>query len=278
MKLAYKIGALGAAVAVLGACASDYDIDGVSAMNNQGDAFAQALQKRYGERARFEEGEGDWASVRFFNTRAQGSAMNAVPALQSPDGRSLKTDQADIASAYAHLSAALGTNAPNVAPDACALSQTWLEHWMEQAEEGHQPDHIAAARKGYEDAVPDCKGEVAQAPAPGLPDPVIIYFDHDSFDISDANRALIEQAAAAAKAAKAGSVVLIGHADRSGAADYNMGLSRARVAAVGNAIMEAGLDRNMVQKNHAGESSPQVNTDDGVRERKNRRVEIVFQR
>lgn len=279
MKFVYKAGALCAAVALLGACASTYDIDGVAAMDNSGGAFAKALQKHYGERARFEEGEGDWASVKFFNTNAMNAAMNKVPALQSPDDRSLKTDQADIKSAYARLSAALGTNAPNVAPDACARAQTWFEHWMEQSAEGHQPDDIAMARKGYEDAVPACKGEMAMAmPMPGMPDPVVIYFGHDSFDITGANRALIEQAAAAAKKAKATSVVLIGHADRSGSDSYNMGLSRARAAAVGNAIMEAGIDRSMVQKRFAGETSPQVGTDDGVRERMNRRVEIVFER
>lgn len=281
MNFIYKTGALCAAVALLGACASTYDIDGVAAMENSGGAFAKALQKRYGERARFEEGEGDWASVKFFNTNAMNAAMNDVPALQSPDDRSLKTDHAAIKSAHARLSAALSTNAPNAAPDACARAQTWLEHWMEQAEEGHQPDDIAMARKGYEAAVPNCKGEMAMAmPAKqmDMPDPVVIYFTHDSFDISGANRALIEQAAAAAKKAKATSVVLIGHADRSGSDSYNMGLSRARAAAVGNAIMEAGIARSMVQKRFAGETSPQVGTDDGVRERMNRRVEIVFER
>lgn len=282
MTFIYKAGALCAAVALLGACASStYDIDGVAAMENQGDAFASALQNRYGERARFEHGEGDWASVKFFNTRAHAAAMNDVPALQNPDDRSLKADQMPIKMAYTQLASRLATNAPKTAPDACAKAQTWLEHWMEQSEEGHQPDHIAMAREGYETAVVNCKGEMPMAKPmaqPGLPEPVVIYFAHDSFAISSANRALIEQAAAAAKKAKADSVMLIGHTDRSGSDSYNMGLSRARVAAVGNAIMEAGLDRSMVKKNYAGETSPQVSTQDGVRERMNRRVEIVFQR
>ena len=280
MKSLYKIGALGAAVALLGACASAYDVDGVAAMDNSGGAFAQALQKRYVERAQFEKGEGDWESVKFFNMRAHGAAMNEVPAVQSPDDRNLKADAMPIKMAHTTLASRLGSNAPQVAPDACARAQTWLEHWMEQSEEGHQPDHIAAARKGFDEAIVDCKGDMAATPAPmaDMPDPVVIYFAHDSFDVTAANVALIKQAAAAAKKAEATSVVLIGHADRSGNEAYNMGLSRARAAAVGNALMEAGIARSMVQKRYAGETSPQVGTDDGVRERMNRRVEIVFER
>lgn len=277
MKSVLKITAACGALAALAGCASMYDVDRVAGMNDQGGAFASALHKRYIERAQFEVGEGDWQSVAFFNTRAEAAAMNDVPALQMPDDRSLKVDAGAINGAYASLSGALKTNAPQAAPDACARAQTWLEHWMEQSEEGHQADHIATARGEFEKALPECKGDMAM-PMASMPDPVVIYFTHDSFDISGANMALIQSAAAAAKKSGAKRVVLIGHADRSGSTDYNMGLSRARVAAVGNALMEAGIARTMVQKTYAGETSPQVKTDDGVRERMNRRVEIMFEK
>jgi len=284
MRTVIKASAMLGAVAMLSACAGNYDVAGVSAMGDQGDAFASALHKRYTERAEFEVKEGDWQSVSFFNTRAEMAAMGNAPAAQMPSDRALKVDADAIAQAYTALSAALKTNAPQVAPDACARSQTWFEHWMEQAEEGHQADHVAMMRAGYEKAIPDCTGHMAMAMPMAkempmaLPEPFIVYFTHDSYDLSSANMDLIKRAAAAAKASKATRLVLIGHADRSGSSEYNQGLSRARVVAVGNALMEAGIARKMVTKSSAGETSPQVATDDGKRERMNRRVEVVFER
>jgi len=278
MKTIMKASAVFGAVAMLSACAGNYDVSGVSAMGDQGDAFASALHKRYVERAEFEVKEGDWQSVDFFNSRAQMSAMGNAPAVQMPGDRKLKVDVDAINLAYTSLSGALKTNAPQVAPDACARAQTWFEHWMEQSEEGHQADHVAMMRGEYEKAIPDCTGKMAMAMPAALPEPFIVYFMHDSFDLSSANLALIKRAADAADAAKVTRVVLIGHTDRSGSSEYNKGLSRARVVAVGNALMEAGVARSMVTKSSAGETSPQVKTEDGMRERMNRRVEVLFER
>ena len=286
MKTVLKVSAVLGAVAMLSACAGNQNAAGVSAMTDQGDTFAGALHKRYSERADFEVGQGDRESTSFFKMRADMAAAGKVPVVQMPSDRTVKMDVDAIDQAYMALSTALKTNAPQVAPDACARAQAWFEHWMEQSEEGYQSDHLAMARDGYEKAIPDCKATMAMAkPAPmakdmpaALPEPFIVYFTHDSFDLSSANLDLIKRAAAAAKASKATRLVLIGHTDRSGSSDYNQGLSRARVVAVGNALMEAGVARNMVKKSSAGETSPQVATDDGKRERMNRRVEVVFER
>jgi len=284
MKTILKTSAVLGAVAMLSACAGTPKSPGVTATADLGDAFAAALHQRYSERADFEVGQSDRISTSFFRTRAEVAATGKAPVLQMPSERPVKMNLDAIEQAYSTLSAALKTNAPQVAPDACARAQTWLEHWMEQSEEGYQSDHMAMARDGYEKAIPDCKATMAM-PAPmakempmALPEPFIVYFTHDSFDLSSANMDLIKRAAAAAKASKATRLVLIGHTDRSGSSDYNQGLSRARVVAVGNALMEAGVARNMVTKSSAGETSPQVATDDGKRERMNRRVEVVFER
>lgn len=277
MKTVLKTSALIGAMAMLTACAANYDVAGVSAMADKGNAFASALHKRYVERADFEMSEGDWASVDFFNSRGEMAATGNAPAVQMPSERKLKVDVDAIGSAYSTLTAALKTNAPQAAPDACARAQTWLEHWMEQSEEGHQADDIATARGGFEKAMPECQGTMPMAMTP-LPEPFIVYFTHDSFGLSSANLDLIKRAAAAAKASKTTRLVLIGHADRSGSSDYNVGLSRARVVAVGNALMVEGISRKMVTKSSAGETSPQVTTEDGMRERMNRRVEVVFER
>jgi outer membrane protein OmpA-like peptidoglycan-associated protein len=69
------------------------------------------------------------------------------------------------------------------------------------------------------------------------------------------------------------SVVLAGHADRAGASDYNLRLSQRRVAAVRAAIQRAGVDVRF-DISSFGEQRPAVQTADGVREARNRRVEV----
>jgi outer membrane protein OmpA-like peptidoglycan-associated protein len=89
---------------------------------------------------------------------------------------------------------------------------------------------------------------------------------------------MVKRAALDAKEVGAISIVLSGHADRAGDSEYNMALSRARVIAVGNAIMEAGISRKMVRKSYLGEEEPAVRTSDGKRESMNRRAVIRLRR
>ena len=71
-------------------------------------------------------------------------------------------------------------------------------------------------------------------------------------------------------------VKLFGHADRSGKASYNMSLSLRRAGAVKAAFIKLGIGAGDISLVGRGESQPLVATADGVREPRNRRVEIVF--
>jgi len=283
MKTVTKMSAVFGAIAMLSGCASNYDVAGVSAMSDKGDAFASALHKRYIERAEFEVGEGDWASVGFFNSRAEMAANGEAPAAQMPSDRNLKVDANDIAQSYETLSAALKTNAPQVTPDACALSQTWFEHWMEQSAEGHQPTHVTAARSEFEKAMPNCKGEVAAMPAPApMPSAMsasfLIYFDHNSSDLTKNGKLITAIASRVGMNAYASRAVLVGHTDSSGASAYNVALSQKRAQTVADAMLANGFPAAEVRSAHAGEKDLMVKTGDGVREGKNRRVEIRFEK
>ncbi|MCR4379169.1 MAG: OmpA family protein [Rhodospirillales bacterium] len=258
---------------LMSACAANYDVEKVSTMKTSGDGFSQALHKHYGARAMFEAGEGDWRSVSFFNTRAMNAAGGMAPALQPLNERSLKKDADAIMAAHKHLSAAFATSAPHVSPDACALSQTWLEHWMEQAEEGHQPDDIMEARSGYEKAVPDCIG----GPRMGMmPHGFIVYFDFNSAALNADGAATVARAARfLSMHSGMMSASLTGHTDRAGDNAYNDQLAAKRVEAVRAALKKAGVDTVASAVGH-GENLPSVKTADGVKQAENRRVEILI--
>jgi OmpA-OmpF porin, OOP family len=71
-------------------------------------------------------------------------------------------------------------------------------------------------------------------------------------------------------------IVATGHADRSGPDNYNVRLSERRATAVKNQLVREGVPAGIIQTAGKGERENLVQTADGVREPRNRRVEIVF--
>jgi outer membrane protein OmpA-like peptidoglycan-associated protein len=70
--------------------------------------------------------------------------------------------------------------------------------------------------------------------------------------------------------------MLAGHADRSGSAQYNVGLSQRRADAVRSYMTARGVPDTRISTEAFGETMPRVPTADGVRELQNRRVEITY--
>lgn len=270
---------LAGAALLLAACGT-YNVADVEKMPNKGDSFAQALQKRYVERAKFEIGEGDWRSVDFFAKRAEMAAMGQAVAPQPPAERGLKVDVNQIKAGHDKLNAALKAGAQKAQPDACALAQTWLEHWMEQSEEGHQPDDIAMARKGFEEAMPKCAPmAMAAAPAPAkIVKTYVIYFDFNKADITADAKKVIDQIAKDQGAIKPTNIFLAGHTDTSGSGAYNQALSAKRAKAAADALAKVGVNAKILDLKSMGESKLAVATADNVKEAKNRRVEVHFEK
>jgi outer membrane protein OmpA-like peptidoglycan-associated protein len=70
--------------------------------------------------------------------------------------------------------------------------------------------------------------------------------------------------------------MIAGHADRSGPADYNIGLSQRRATNVRTYLTGHGIPDGVITQEAFGESRPLVETADGVREPQNRRVEVAY--
>lgn len=269
-----------AGMLLLSGCAA-WDIEGTAKMDNKGDAFAKALQQQYLERAKFERHEEDWISVDFFTSRAKMAAEGKAPALQNPSERALETNAQEIGDGYRRLSSALSQGAAKNAPLACARSQAWFEHWMEQAEEGHQPDDIAWTRAEFMKAVPDCK-VAAPTPAPTAAnvegDRVWrVFFAFDKSNLTNEARSFIDRIAEAYRQQKPSSVTVAGHADTMGPQDYNVRLSDRRANAVAQALSERGVPSTVVRTRAYGQDNLPKPTPDETREPENRQVTVTFQ-
>jgi outer membrane protein OmpA-like peptidoglycan-associated protein len=90
---------------------------------------------------------------------------------------------------------------------------------------------------------------------------------------ADASR-VVSEAAAYARNGRAARVVVVGHADTSGSAAYNIRLSERRAKTVADALVAGGVNGSTVSVDWKGESAPAVSTGDGVKEPLNRRATI----
>ncbi len=132
------------------------------------------------------------------------------------------------------------------------------------------------------------KPMAAAAPPPPAPAPAaapatapmvhqfVVFFDFNKSTITPEARQIIEQAAAAAKSQGAASINLTGHTDTVGTEAYNMKLSIRRAEAVKKVLVELGVAAKEIGVVGKGKTELLVPTADGVREPKNRRVEIVL--
>ena len=85
---------------------------------------------------------------------------------------------------------------------------------------------------------------------------------------------MVQEAANYASSGNAASVVVVGHADRSGSDAYNVRLSERRAKAVADALVGLGVASGKLSVDWKGESQPAVPTPDGVKEPLNRRATI----
>lgn len=148
-----------------------------------------------------------------------------------------------------------------------------------------QIDHAVLVGLRYNFGVapaPVAPAIVAPAPAPA-PVPAVaparsylVFFDWDKADLTTRAQQIIAEAAQASTRVATTRIDVAGHADKSGTASYNQGLSLKRANNVANELVRLGVPRNVISITAFGDTKPLVPTAAGVREPQNRRVEIVL--
>ena len=115
-------------------------------------------------------------------------------------------------------------------------------------------------------------------PPPPPPAPVerqfVVYFDWDRSDLTAEARSVVTQAANYAKSGQPTRILVVGHADTSGSAAYNVGLSNRRARTVADALVAQGVNGGVISLDGKGETQLARPTADGVREPLNRRATI----
>lgn len=272
--------AAAAATLTLAAC-SGMGLERTKGMSPTGSAFDKAMFSDYLALSRMEYNEGDYRNSDFFAKKAKSAAEGTTVEPVELSERTIPASEThQLSSARDRLMAALNGGARARMPELSAHAQANFECWMEEAEEGKQANHLAECRSKFFDdlAKIEAKPAVAAMPAPmptPKPETIAIYFGFNKAYVNRQGEREVDQAVARIKALHAKEVILKGHADRSGAAGYNMKLSERRVAAVREAIEKSGVNVSF-SDSAVGESQPPVPTADGVRLRGNRVVTVTI--
>ncbi len=104
----------------------------------------------------------------------------------------------------------------------------------------------------------------------------LVFFDWDRADLTARARQIVAEAATASSHVQTTRISVNGYTDLSGTPRYNQALSVRRAKAVEAELIRDGVQRSEIAIQGFGESSPLVQTADGVREPQNRRVEIIL--
>ena len=266
-----------AALALLAGCTSN--IDQVSMAEGTGSPFTQALTSEYQAYVAEEKSEYDWGNADHFAQKGLLAAGGANVEPEDLANWDIPADkQAELAAARTRLMTALNGGARDAKPQDAARAQARFDCWVEEQDENHEDDKIAACKNDFMAAMDALeKKEMAQTMAPMSPANYTVYFDFDKSVINPAGQEVINQVLADASKHAPSSVSVTGHTDRAGPEDYNMALSLRRADAVRSALIAGGVAADKITVAGRGESEPAVPTADGVREPKNRRVEIILQ-
>lgn len=115
----------------------------------------------------------------------------------------------------------------------------------------------------------------ALAAQPLAPVSYLLYFEFDSNNLTAESRQRLDDILSAARERDSQDILVIGHTDRAGDADYNAALSLQRAEVVRELLASKGIGAEFIQISSHGEGNPLIPTADEVAEARNRRVEVV---
>jgi OmpA-OmpF porin, OOP family len=244
-----------------------------------GPTFQQSLAKEYSDYSAQLSAWGDWTDSDYFARKSITTATRgetppeaesnwAIP-LEYPFGfRTMLRD------ARAKLVAALDAGGRQSKPQIAAVAQARYDCWVERMEDDWQSAKDGECRKQFEAALCQLTG---QCVAPVGAHQFNIYFEFDRANLTVDARKIIGDIIAEVQKDKATQVILVGKADLTGSDPYNMGLSLRRADAVKAALVAGGIPAGAIQATGVGYHQPPVPTPMGVREPRNRVVQVTIQ-
>jgi OmpA-OmpF porin, OOP family len=242
-------------------------------------SFTAALASEYAALAGSLHRAGDVADADYFarkgvNARRgvavppEDNANWAIP-LEQPFGLRTK-----LAQARTRLLAALDSGARDRAPALAARAQARYDCWVERTEDNWAAAQNGACATEFLAAMDQLEGKPAAATAP-TSNLVNVFFEFDRARLTREAQQIVAQIATQMKNRNL-SATLVGKADLTGSDSYDLALGRRRADAVARELARLGVSHDHIAVDSVGKRQPPVKTADGVREPRNRVVEVTL--
>ena len=291
-----------AAAVFLAGCSgfvSHTEIEALNEAKSVGSPFSQRLTAEYKNYVRAKQRALDYTDARHFARKGLLSAEGTVVMPEPLSNWHLSKESADtLRAARAELLEVLNAGARAQAPFEAAVAQAKFDCWIEQEEQRFVIQADPTCRAEFQTALNEVKARMVAAipksekagePIPQVVDPnavpaemdegmFLAFFDFDQSTLNEIGLDVIDQVAAQAKKRQdLESIVITGHADTAGPAAYNQRLSQRRADAVRAALIERGVDPQLIEASGRGENELMVPTPNNTREPANRRAQIIFE-
>ncbi len=109
---------------------------------------------------------------------------------------------------------------------------------------------------------------------PKRPATYVLYYLNGKVEITPESRSVVKKLKEDLKTRSAPEIIVVGHTDLVGTAEYNDTLSLDRAKEVRAILISTGIPADLISISGRGKRDPAVKTADGVPEPRNRRVEI----
>jgi OmpA-OmpF porin, OOP family len=279
MKFLHLAAAIGL-TALLGACATPWEVADVNEIMEApaptvGSAFTKGLFSEYKAYAIHEaKEEYEWDHASIFARKGLKAATGAMVDPEMTADWSLPANRvAELDAARARLVGYWGNGARERVPASAAKAQVMFDCWVEEEAEG---DSNSDCRAAFLKVEPELQVKAAMPHHPKIVKTFVIYFDFAKSSLTKEALKTLKEVGAAANDIKPTAIYVAGHTDTVGNARYNDKLSNARAMNVETQLSKMGL--KSIDAKSFGFTKLAVPTKANVKEAKNRRVEIYFEK
>ncbi|HEY3917014.1 MAG TPA: OmpA family protein [Stellaceae bacterium] len=243
-------------------------------------SFTAALAGEYAALATALDRDGDVVDADYFARKGLAAAPGAVVPPEDNANWAIPLEQpygfrTKLAQARGRLMAALNSGARERAPALAARAQARYDCWVERMEDNWATAQNGACATEFAAAMDELEGKAASAATAAPAALVNVFFEFDRSRLTPEARQIVSQLATQMKASNR-SATLVGKADLTGSDSYDLALGRRRADAVAAELVRDGVARNRVAIETQGKRQPPVPTAQGVREPRNRVVEITL--
>lgn len=249
-----------------------------------GGNFIQESAHDYGGLADMLARQGDWADVDYFARKGLKATQGEIVPPEENGNWAIPLEipygfRTQMAQGRQRLVAALDNGGRDRFPGLAARAQVAYDCWLERTEDDWAHEADGACHKDFLAAIGALETALRAAPAAAVVPTrqYNVYFEFDRSNLTTEGRQVVDSVAQAAKGEANTQIRLVGKADLVGADPYNVALSHRRADTVRAALRADGIDNSRIQESWVGFHEPPVPTAPGVREPRNRVVEVTLQ-